>query len=204
MTTATTIESASQRAPKSITGVATASPAVAASAASGHPDGPHAADIVGSINPRSKRSFAHARDDDDVGALLGTNTTEIVENARKSSPRRSPTRVCYTELLHNQHDSSPVSPRNTVINGSRGCYTNLLHNLPVGMSMRGTRYYHRRRLPNDVRRLLGKAEIWKSLHTDSLTIALRRLPAAAARIERRSSMLGSPQVRLSIKRFYNR
>ena len=55
--------------------------------------------------------------------------------------------------------------------------------MPIGMSMRGSRFYHRRRLPSDVRRLTGKAEIWRSLRTDSLKVALRRLPSVAARVE---------------------
>jgi integrase len=55
--------------------------------------------------------------------------------------------------------------------------------MPVGMSMRGTKFYHRRRLPSDVQRLTGKAEVWRSLRTDSLKVALRRLPSIAARVE---------------------
>ena len=67
------------------------------------------------INEGSNRSHPRA-------PLLGTNISEIAENARKSSPRRSPTRVCYTELLRENVSSSPVSPRKIFINGFRGCY----------------------------------------------------------------------------------
>jgi hypothetical protein len=53
------------------------------------------------------------------GPLLGTSTSEIVANARKSSSRRSPKRVCYAELLHDDEPSSPAKPQKTVHNASR-------------------------------------------------------------------------------------
>ena len=49
--------------------------------------------------------------------------------------------------------------------------------------MRGSRFYYRRRVPLDARRLIDRSEIWRSLRTDSLKTALRRLPSAIAQVE---------------------
>jgi len=43
--------------------------------------------------------------------------------------------------------------------------------------------YYRRTVPVDAQRLLNRLEIWRSLHTDSLSVAMRRLPSVIARIE---------------------
>ncbi|WP_404823159.1 DUF6538 domain-containing protein [Novosphingobium percolationis] len=49
--------------------------------------------------------------------------------------------------------------------------------------MRAGQFYYRRRVPADARSLIGRAEIWRSLRTDSLKTALRRLPSARAKVE---------------------
>ena len=51
------------------------------------------------------------------------------------------------------------------------------------MLRRGHKFYYRHNVPVDAQRVLHRSEIWRSLHTDSLTIALRRLPRVVARIE---------------------
>ncbi|WP_330217109.1 DUF6538 domain-containing protein [Sphingobium lactosutens] len=114
---------------------------------------------------------------------MGTICSQHVENAGGPSEDGPPTRICYTKLLHN-HGPGPASiPQNTGKNGRRCCYTKLLHNRPSGLIIRQGRYYLRRRVPRDLREPMGRAEIWRSLDTDSLQIARRRLPAAAARLE---------------------
>ena len=57
-----------------------------------------------------------------LAPLLGTSTSEIVANARKSSPRRSPKRVCYAELLQDDGPSSPRTSQKTVLNGGRDAH----------------------------------------------------------------------------------
>lgn len=49
--------------------------------------------------------------------------------------------------------------------------------------MRGTQFYYRRRVPLNARSLIGRTEIWRSLRTDSLKVALRRLTVAMAQVE---------------------
>jgi integrase len=51
------------------------------------------------------------------------------------------------------------------------------------MMLRGNRFYLRRHVPTDVQPIIGRAEVWRSLKTDSLQIALRRLPLMTAALE---------------------
>jgi integrase len=51
------------------------------------------------------------------------------------------------------------------------------------MLRRGHNLYYRHTVPVDAQRLLNRLEIWRSLRTDSLALALRRLPSVVARIE---------------------
>src|ERR1019366_3267542 len=48
----------------------------------------------------------------------------------------------------------------------------------------GGRIYYRRRVPEGLRAIVGKREIWRSLGTDSRTVALRRSHVVATLIER--------------------
>ena len=51
------------------------------------------------------------------------------------------------------------------------------------MTLRGDRYYLRRHIPSDIQPIVGRSEVWRSLKTDSLQTALRRLPLVAAALE---------------------
>lgn len=55
--------------------------------------------------------------------------------------------------------------------------------MPRGMALRGDRYYLRRHIPSDIQPIVGRSEVWRSLKTDSLQTALRRLPLIAAALE---------------------
>ncbi|MCI1142086.1 hypothetical protein MOP88_06835 [Sphingomonas sp. WKB10] len=55
--------------------------------------------------------------------------------------------------------------------------------MPRGVLRRGQKLYYRHTVPVDAQRLLNRLEIWRSLRTDSLSVALRRLPGVVARIE---------------------
>ena len=48
---------------------------------------------------------------------------------------------------------------------------------------RGGRFYYRRRVPRLITGIVGKSEVWRSLGTDSLTVARRRAWRVAAEIE---------------------
>jgi len=67
---------------------------------------------------------------------------------------------------------------------ARGCYTNDLHKVRTHLIRRGRGIYYRRRVPDALREIVGKREVWRSLGTDSPTVALRRSPQVAAEIER--------------------
>ena len=53
-----------------------------------------------------------------LAPLLGTSTSEIVENAGKSSSGRSPTRACYSSLLQDGERLSPANSQKTVSNAA--------------------------------------------------------------------------------------
>ncbi|MEP7350851.1 MAG: site-specific integrase [Sphingorhabdus sp.] len=53
----------------------------------------------------------------------------------------------------------------------------------MGLVFRGSVLYYRRRVPVDIRAIVGRAEIWKSLRTDSKAIAIRRLSAVVAKVD---------------------
>lgn len=109
----------------------------------------------------------------------GTSFSESTENTGELSGRRSPERV----LLRIGAHSSAGKSRKIVRNGPRGCYDFNPGLLPKGMCLRGGQFYFRRHIPCDVQPLIGRAEVWRSLKTDSLQMALRRLPSVAAGVE---------------------
>lgn len=49
--------------------------------------------------------------------------------------------------------------------------------------LRGKRFYLRRHVPTDLQPIIGRAEVWRSLKTDSLHVALRRLSLITAALE---------------------
>jgi hypothetical protein len=85
------------------------------------------------------------------------------------------------------------TPRKPSGNRREGVYTKRLHKQPVGLCQkRGVHY--RRRVPTDLRTILGKREIWRSLETDSFSAAVRRIHRAAAGVEGDLKKLGSALV----------
>ncbi|WP_426010043.1 DUF6538 domain-containing protein [Caulobacter sp. DWR2-3-1b2] len=86
-------------------------------------------------------------------------------------------------MLHNPDHDPGLSVRERSAKHLRGCYTNALH-IRTHFVCRGGRYYYRRRVPGSLRAIDGKREIWRSLETDSPTVALRRSYQIAASIER--------------------
>ena len=55
--------------------------------------------------------------------------------------------------------------------------------MPKGVCLQGRIYHVRRRVPDALRTVIGRSELWRSLRTDSVQIALRRAHFAAAEIE---------------------
>lgn len=51
------------------------------------------------------------------------------------------------------------------------------------MCVRGGQFYYSRNVPKDAQGLIGRTEIWRSLRTDSLKAAVRRVHGVAAQIE---------------------
>jgi integrase len=86
-------------------------------------------------------------------------------------------------LLRENGSSSGGKSRKIDPVEDRICYGKLLRDLPKGVARRGLRLYYRHTVPVHAQPLLNRLEIWRSLRTDSLAVALRRLPGVVARIE---------------------
>lgn len=97
--------------------------------------------------------------------------------------RRSIQRFCSEKLLRDDLPASGKKSRKTVHVKVCGCYGKLLRDLPRGVLRRGHKLYYRHTIPVDAQALLNRLEIWRSLRTDSLAVALRRLPRVVAEIE---------------------
>ena len=115
-----------------------------------------------------------------LNPLLGTN---ILKTNTKSSQTRSSDRVCYGSLLRFGAQRSGLNLREREGNSPRGCYGFSHGLLPRGMMLRGGRFYLRRHVPTDIQPIIGRVEVWRSLKTDSLQTALRRLPLITATLE---------------------
>jgi len=72
--------------------------------------------------------------------------------------------------------SSLGKSRKTAIVDGRGCYGNRLRDLPLGVRRRGYKLCYRHTAHVDAQRLLNRLQIRRSLRTDRLAMALRRLP----------------------------
>lgn len=57
-----------------------------------------------------------------LAPLLGTTSSDIADNARKSSSRRSPERVCYGNLLRQYPRTSDKTTQETVTSPTLDCY----------------------------------------------------------------------------------
>lgn len=107
-------------------------------------------------------------------------------------------RVCYTKTPHNRVADYALSSSDNSQTRRQRCYTNAPHNRLPGIVLRDRLYYVRRRVPDALRPVIGGAEIWRSLRTDSLREAVRRLHVVAAEIEAcfesaRSFVASSPE-----------
>jgi integrase len=113
----------------------------------------------------------------------GTTAFQHPEILAKSTHCGSGQRVCYGELLQDVTARSSISVRKHGRNRVHGCYSQLLLKRPSGLHLRGSTFYLRRWVPQDLQAIVGRAEIWKSLRTDSRLCATRRFPSVSAQIE---------------------
>ncbi|WP_426050978.1 DUF6538 domain-containing protein [Brevundimonas sp. SL161] len=120
----------------------------------------------------------------DTSFPVGCATPPIIVDNASEIPSGGPSSDdCYTSLLHNlPHDQGLTSFDHS---GKRatGCYTKQLHNARTHFVWRGGRIHYRRRVPDALRGIVGKREIWRSLGTDSPTVAKRRVLRVAAEVE---------------------
>jgi len=96
--------------------------------------------------------------------------SKLVENAT-DLPSAGP--FCgdvYTTCLHNSTDSQRLTPSNHWIYRPSSVYTKRLHIVRTHLVEKRGQIHYRRRVPEALRRVVGKKEIWRSLGTDSPTV----------------------------------
>ena len=91
--------------------------------------------------------------------------------------------VFYTKLLHNGDRRLGAKPLNDQGNRQNFCYTILLHNSRGGLVRRGGWFHYRRRVPDALRTVFGRSEIWVSLKTSNEGQASIRGRTVATAIE---------------------
>ncbi|WP_371128227.1 DUF6538 domain-containing protein [Sphingomonas sp. YR710] len=113
--------------------------------------------------------------------VSGTRNHKIVEN--QSFKQRS-RRGCPTMALHSTPVKAGSTHSNITANGQPDCYTRVSHRHHCGLWRRGAIYQYRVRVPADLRQVLGKVEINRSLRTASFTVATRLVRTIAFEVER--------------------
>ncbi len=107
----------------------------------------------------------------------------VLENVEKPPSGEPSSDDCYTITPHTADHDQGLSLSESSGKRSAGVYTNSLHIVRTHLVRKGGRIYYRRRVPDALRTILGKKEVWRSLGTDSPTVALRRSLRVAATIE---------------------
>ncbi|WP_406853480.1 DUF6538 domain-containing protein [Brevundimonas sp. BH3] len=106
-----------------------------------------------------------------------------MQNATENPPSGPFADDCPTTLPHNGALHLGLSHSSYSANRQNSVYTNRLHNVRTHFVQRYGRIYYRRRVPAVLQGAIGKKEVWRSLGTDSLTVAKRRALSVAADVE---------------------
>ena len=107
---------------------------------------------------------------------VGCATSQtIVENAAEKPSATPSSHDVSTKRLHNSTDEAGLTRSNHWVNRPNSVYTKRLHIVRTHLVEKRGQIHYRRRVPEALRRVVGKKEIWRSLGTDSPTVAKRRL-----------------------------
>ena len=135
--------------------------------------------LTGASEDDQKRSSGDARENR-VGCASELIVPENVEQSPSGEPFSDD---LYTTCLRNADHDQGLSVSEISGKRSAGFYTNRLHIVRTHLVRKGGRIHYRRRVPDALRAIVGKKEVWRSLGTDSPTVALRRSHTIAAAIE---------------------
>ena len=107
----------------------------------------------------------------------------IVENTAELPSAQPFSDDVYTKRLHNSSNDQGLTPSDHWINLENSVYTKRLHIVRTHLVRKRGQIHYRRRVPEALRGIIGRKEIWRSLGTDSPTVAKRRALRVAAQIE---------------------
>ena len=100
--------------------------------------------------------------------------SKLIENAA-DLPLAGPfSHDAPTKRLHNPTDCQELNSSDRWVNRDKGVYTKRLHIVRTHLVLKRGRIHYRRRVPDALQGIIGKQEIWRSLGTDSPTVAKRR------------------------------
>ena len=108
---------------------------------------------------------------------------EQSEKPSKNRLGRKHRRLYPQKLLHSERSTVELTICDDAVNGDGDYYTELPRKMPKGVCLQGAIYHVRRRVPNALKTVIGRSELWRSLRTDSVQIAVRRMHFAEAEIE---------------------
>lgn len=106
------------------------------------------------------------------------------ENQRKPPQKWVTTRACDTKVGHNDPLKNDLKPSKQTEYSRSSWVTTLGHKRwPRGLSMRGSTFQFRVRVPADLRAVMGCSHVKRSLRTDSPSMAVRLGRRIAAEID---------------------
>jgi len=118
------------------------------------------------------------------GSRYRSNPPQHLENTQKSALEQSDSCARVTEVGHNGGSNDPVTLSNRAENRPQQWVTGLDHKRSTsGLSLRGSVYQFRVRVPVDLRAVIGRSHVKRSLRTDSPSLAVRLSRKVASDVE---------------------
>jgi hypothetical protein len=113
-----------------------------------------------------------------------SNFHQTIENKRQNSIIEADSSVWVTQVGHNAASDDAITLLNRAGNRAEQLVTRLGHKRSVrGLSLRGSIYQFRVRVPADLREAMGSSHVKRSLRTDSSSLAIRLSRKFAFEIE---------------------
>ena len=144
---------------------------------------PSIATIIERVKARSDGSSAHAQNGGSSPPFARSKNLQTVGKPSFLPSQTVDLSVCYTKLLHNSDGRLGHKSLNDRGNPRNFCYTILLHNSRGGLVRRAGWFHFRRRVPDALRTVFGRSEIWVSLKTSNEGQASIRGRTVATAIE---------------------
>ncbi|WP_366409656.1 DUF6538 domain-containing protein [Novosphingobium sp. 17-62-19] len=119
-----------------------------------------------------------------LGSRYRSNSSQHTEKQPKAANQQADSCAWVTEVGHNRTPDDGLTLSNRLKNRPQQWVTRLGHERSVrGLSLRGSIYQFRVRVPVDLRDAIGRSHVKRSLGTDSLALAIQLSRQVAAEID---------------------